>query len=297
MSTPPVSARKPKARKLVKHPIPSGESFACVEHHELEVMYVELVQHDVYFQHGITLTPDSVVVDVGANIGMFAWHVQQKAKGARVYSFEPLPPTFAALSENVRALGLSTVEPINMGLSSQARTARFTFYPYSAGWSTMYPLHSPEFRATMKDNILAYEKTPGYVRALLKVPGLGSLLSRAITAVQLSHEEHECRLGRLSDFIAERKLERIDLLKVDVERAELEVLEGIDEGDWGKIRQAVIEVQSDVDKTLRYRIRALLDAKGFRVVEQDLPYVLPEGTPPNCLMFCFRSSSEQLTRP
>ncbi|HEX8853769.1 MAG TPA: condensation domain-containing protein, partial [Pyrinomonadaceae bacterium] len=58
-------------------------------------------------------------------------------------------------------------------------------------------------------------------------------------------------------------------LKVDVQKSELEVLRGIDESDWQKIEQVVLEVH-DVDGRLR-QIVSLLEAQGFRVaVEQEV---------------------------
>ncbi len=65
-------------------------------------------------------------------------------------------------------------------------------------------------------------------------------------------------------------LEVVDLLKVDVERAELDVLRGIADGDWPKIRQLVMEVH-DVNGALG-AVRELLISKGSFatcVVEQD----------------------------
>ena len=65
-------------------------------------------------------------------------------------------------------------------------------------------------------------------------------------------------------------LQCVDLLKIDVERAELDVLRGIADEDWHKIRQLVMEVHDDKD-TLS-AIRQLLDEKGSFakcVVEQD----------------------------
>lgn len=62
----------------------------------------------------------------------------------------------------------------------------------------------------------------------------------------------------------------VDLLKVDVERAELEVLQGIEEADWPKVRQLVVEVH-DVEGRLA-AVQALLQGRaGFRVcvVDQD----------------------------
>lgn len=52
----------------------------------------------------------------------------------------------------------------------------------------------------------------------------------------------ECPLRTLSDLIAQHSLQRVDLLKVDVERAELDVLRGLAPAHWPCIRQVVAEV-------------------------------------------------------
>ena len=54
-----------------------------------------------------------------------------------------------------------------------------------------------------------------------------------------------CRLRRLSDVMKEQGVERIDLLKIDVERAEEEVLGGIEDEDWEKIDQIVMEAHDE----------------------------------------------------
>lgn len=67
-----------------------------------------------------------------------------------------------------------------------------------------------------------------------------------------------------------QRLEAVDLLKVDVERAELDVLRSIADQDWPKIRQLVMEVH-DLNGALS-AVRELLDVKGnfaACVVEQD----------------------------
>ena len=73
--------------------------------------------------------------------------------------------------------------------------------------------------------------------------------------------------ARLSDVIAEEGIERIDLLKINVEKSELDVLLGLDADDWPKIRQLVIEV--DRRRNLE-PITSLLEMHGYDVlVEQD----------------------------
>jgi acyl carrier protein len=74
-------------------------------------------------------------------------------------------------------------------------------------------------------------------------------------------------LRTLSSVIAEEGIERIDLLKINVEKSELDVLLGLTADDWPKVRQLVIEV--DLRENLE-PITTLLEQRGFEVlVEQD----------------------------
>jgi FkbM family methyltransferase len=56
-----------------------------------------------------------VIYDVGANGGFFSTHLAQMLAGRapRIYAFEPVPDTFAKLSESIQRLGLDdSVYPI-----------------------------------------------------------------------------------------------------------------------------------------------------------------------------------------
>jgi hypothetical protein len=81
----------------------------------------------------------------------------------------------------------------------------------------------------------------------------------------LAKEAVECRLKTLSQVIAEQKIERIDLLKVDVERSELPILKGITAEDWAKIQRIVIECHEPGE---RPTIVAMLRERGFVVQER-----------------------------
>jgi len=84
-------------------------------------------------------------------------------------------------------------------------------------------------------------------------------------------EIFDCRLRPLSEVIQEQGIERIDLLKVDVQKSELDVLSGIEAADWPKIKQIVIEVH-DLGGRLN-KITSLLKQRGFNVkIEQDAMY-------------------------
>jgi non-ribosomal peptide synthase protein (TIGR01720 family) len=84
-----------------------------------------------------------------------------------------------------------------------------------------------------------------------------------VLAERMTSESFSCQMQRISDVIREHRIERIDLLKIDVQKSELEVLDGIDEADWSKIEQVVLEVH-DIGDRLR-QIVSLLETQGFQV--------------------------------
>lgn len=76
-----------------------------------------------------------------------------------------------------------------------------------------------------------------------------------------------CELRTVSEIIREQGVKQIDLLKVDVEKSELDVLLGIAEEDWSKIKQVVIEVH-DIEHRLE-KIVALLKEQGINEITVD----------------------------
>lgn len=53
-------------------------------------------------------------------------------------------------------------------------------------------------------------------------------------------EEVPCKLNTGSEIIKEHKIQQIDLLKVDVEKSELDVFLSIQEPDWSKNQQVIV---------------------------------------------------------
>lgn len=63
------------------------------------------------------------------------------------------------------------------------------------------------------------------------------LCRRYVRKTLLDAQTEECRMCTVSDLIESHALDCIDLLKVDVEGAELDVLRGIAPEHWGQIHQ------------------------------------------------------------
>ena len=59
------------------------------------------------------IAPTDIVLDIGANIGVFALFLQSRARGIRVHCFEPASRTRALLEENVTSNQLSSYVTIH----------------------------------------------------------------------------------------------------------------------------------------------------------------------------------------
>ena len=65
---------------------------------------------------------------------------------------------------------------------------------------------------------------------------------------------------RLSDWMRKDGIGSVDLLKIDVEKHELEVLRGVDPAEWRRIDAVVVEVEVH-----HQEVRELLTDQGFTV--------------------------------
>ncbi len=83
-------------------------------------LYKEIVFKDDYRLRRDPLPPGAVVVDVGANIGMFALHAARTCGAARVYAFEPFPESFALLRRNVEHNHLDAIVPVPLAIAGTA---------------------------------------------------------------------------------------------------------------------------------------------------------------------------------
>jgi amino acid adenylation domain-containing protein/FkbM family methyltransferase len=258
-----------KALRMEQSGIAAGAAQLClpnnmsVFHHnqsETEFLYKEIFADRTYLRHGIRIADGDCIFDVGANIGMFTLFAASQAANTRIYGFEPIPPVCRSLRLNAEMYGLNA-KLFECGLSDRTAQTRFTFYPHNTVMSSSLA-GSDGARLTVKSYLLNQQDGTGAGMA-----GDSALVDELVAA-SLESEEYTCSVRRLSDVIAEEGVERIDLLKVDVENAEYEVLCGIDDGDWAKIGQVVMEVH-DVGGRLA-RILEMLEARGFAVQhEQD----------------------------
>jgi len=251
----------PTAKGLRSMVLPDGRSVATLCPENTRIAYDEIFDERIYEMFGIELADGATVFDVGANIGLAVLWVGDRIGRGTVHAFEPIPVTFAALERNVGRHPHLNVHLHHAGVADRDGTATFTFYPRTSTSSSMYPDDSPEAHAESARFILAdmrrrlgagFAILPGWVtRSCAEVVRRFYQRSQAVT----------CRLVRISDVIHDAGVERIDLLKLDVEGAEFDALEGIVASDWPRIDQVIVEVHEG--KEACTRMECLLADRGF----------------------------------
>lgn len=128
------------------------------------------------------------IFDIGASVGDKAHVFFLNYPHSEVYCFEPFPPSFTRLVRRTKRFG------------SRAHCFNFGFYNTS-GTRNFYP-----------------EKDPG---GSSLIP-FGVQARTDIRKEKVTHVE----VRKLDDFFHERRLQRIDFMKIDVEGVEKEVIEG-----------------------------------------------------------------------
>jgi amino acid adenylation domain-containing protein/FkbM family methyltransferase len=247
------------------HLLPNGRT---VFHHNLgetEFLYREIFEMQTQMRHGITLREDACVFDVGANIGLFALYVGERCPRGRVYAFEPLPPIFETLRRNA-ALCEAETKVFCMGIADEERVAEFLYYPGNTIMSKLKRTADVEEDIAVVRKFMS-DREAAAPDASTVGKGVEDLLQQRMRA-----ETHTCRLRRLSDVIRDENVDRIDLLKIDVERAEWQVLKGIDAADWQKIESIVLEVHDRDQGGVEGKVRAIssfLTEKGYQVVGEE----------------------------
>ncbi len=244
-----------------RYTLPNRLEIAHLNQYETEYLYQEIFVERVYLKHGIVLNDDDCIVDVGANIGLFTLFAQQKCPQGTIYAFEPAPHAFEKLQLNAK-LYCQNAHLFNCGLGAENQEETFTFYPRSSVFSSFAAdteqdekaIRSVILNMLRRNNSLEGESLEALADEFLKD--------------RLDQEIYQAQLRNLSEIIEEYKLERIDLLKLDAEKSELAILQGIKDNHWSLIKQIVMEVHDQEGSTIKEVMR-LLKEKGFEFVVDE----------------------------
>lgn len=236
--------------------LPDGRMIQEINAYETKFLFKEIFADRRYLQNGITLSDGDVVFDVGANIGLFSLFCLDQA-AVKVYAFEPAPHCIACMRRNLAAVK-DAVEIVDAALTDTDGPLTFTYYPH---YSIMSSLKA--------DAAFDAETLRRGVRKQLPQ---GTDPARAARMVELhvggklqDPVEFTCSGYTISSVLRRYQVPRIDLLKIDVEKAEAMVLAGIAPADWSCIRQIIVEVH-DFGNAEHEAMATQLRSHGFRTV-------------------------------
>ena len=258
----PSAERAPTAGGLQRYVLPNNLAVVHLNKNETDYLYKEIFELQAYLRHGITLDPGATVLDVGGNIGLFHLFAHEMSPGARIVSCEPNPTVYELLSHNTRLYG-SDARLLPVAVGAEPGEAEFTFFP---GFAMLSGFHTDV--ATEKETIKRYmaeQRAAGDADA----EAMEKLLEEADDFLESRFERRTfpVEVRTLSQVMTDEGLSHVDLLKVNVEKSELDVLRGVADEDWPKIAQVVLEI--DTEENLQ-PIVDILEAQGFEtVVMQD----------------------------
>lgn len=246
----------------------------AIDLHSINPWEVSFLREEVggYFAHGVELAPGATVLDVGANVGVFSAAVYERLDGdVRIYAFEPLPPLYATLERNAREFFGGRLTALPYGLATVDDKLDFSYFPaatiFSSSRRNQGNVEAERRRVTASIVAMIGQGSLGPVLRRVPAPVMRGLVGRKLRVMR-QIETHQVRVRPLSTVMDEEGIDRVDLLKIDVEGAELDVLRGIEERHWPLIRQAVVEVEGWAEN--RGTVCEVFDARGFTVrAEQD----------------------------
>ena len=83
-------------------------------------MILEIWYDEVYTGRFYTPAPGDVIIDAGANIGLFSLLVARRQPDCKVFAYEPFEQNFQLLSENLAVAGASAVRAFPFALAGES---------------------------------------------------------------------------------------------------------------------------------------------------------------------------------
>lgn len=249
MATIPSDLDRPRLLTL-----PDGRTWVAASEPDLRFSWEEIFERHAYGEAASFVRPGGTVVDAGAHVGLSSLYFLERTAAARIIACEPAATTFRCLAANFA--GNERVRPLEVALGQAVGTRRFTYYPKAPTQSGLYADPDRDRAAT---------------RAYLLSTDYTERAAHLLTAELHEAASEDVETVTLSSLVDRLGIGRIDLLKIDVERAEEEVLAGVEPRHWPRVRAVAVEIH-DLDGRLA-RCAALLGDLGFRFRARQEPWL------------------------
>lgn len=204
-----------------------GRTVTCTSPAEARMLWNEMAEDGFYRQAAAALRPGDLAVDIGANIGLSAMMFADQRPGVRVVAAEPAPAVYACLHRNLAA-HVPGALALEVAVGAAPAILPFTWYPRATANSSLYADKDADDAATA---------------TFLRNSGLPEDAIEVITRGLHDGEQIDVEVTTVSAILTRCDPNaEIGVLKIDVERAELDVLLGITAQDWTRVRAVVAEV-------------------------------------------------------
>jgi FkbM family methyltransferase len=100
--------------------------------------------HVLSFRSGLKFDDGDIVVDLGANEGMFSIMIAKLFPQVTVVALEPVPRTFCQLLANIKLNNVTNIIPYNMGVGAKDSSVDMTVCKIYSGGSSSLITFNPE---------------------------------------------------------------------------------------------------------------------------------------------------------
>ncbi len=198
----------------------------------------EIFDRQRYRRPGFAIRRTDTVVDIGANMGLFALWAAPQAAAGRVIAVEPTD-VLETLDRAARMNQLENIETLRTAVGRDGEALELVYYP---GFNIVS--HQPQWRPAAMTRALVrllygrYDVHP--VRVATTCRSLGSILDSCNVDV-------------------------VNFLKVDCEGAEYDMLRGMAPRDWDRIERVAMEFHELHPGHRHEELTDLLRQRGFQV--------------------------------
>lgn len=204
----------------------------CSAFSAIEV-YEEIFKRKNHFLvPGFSGTSASIIVDIGANEGYYLLKIKENNPTSKIIAVEPNPYSFSLLEKNVHANNLKNVILINKAAGQVSTMTTFEC-----------------------------------VKEIGAISGKGLRLIKRPWLNDDYIEQKQVEMIPLEQILYENQIEKVDILKIDVEGMELDVLQGV-QRHLDRIDRIVVERHN---KKLRDEIVVFLNKRGFTLIYEEDP--------------------------
>lgn len=137
-----------------------GKKFTFFESIDIKQLIQEVFS-DCYhvIKEGISFSPGDVVVDLGANEGVFSVFMSVLHPEVRIVSLEPVPRTYAQLLKNIELNGCKNIEAHNLGVGKRGQyKGTLIVSKDHSGGSTSWCTYNPDHHDKVEVNLMGLDE-------------------------------------------------------------------------------------------------------------------------------------------